>query len=156
MLKKVSNFKKTIVLLFCCMILFSFHVYADDTITIKMDGREIYCDQPPIIVNGTTIIPLRAVSEEMGYQVKWNEQYQQVTIIDNGKGCGAGMDMYIGDTKLITGGGIKTLPVAPVIINDRTYVPIRVIAEVLNCKVEWDDTSKTVEIYSSYRPSDYY
>ena len=39
---------------------------------------------------------------------------------------------------------------APVIINGRTLVPIRVIAENLNCKVDWDAQSKTVTIIPVY------
>ena len=126
-------------------------VTAENDITIKMDGEEIYCDQPPVIINDTTLVPLRAISEGMGYEVEWLEEDKSVTIIDNGKGGGAGMTMYIGNTDLITGGGVKQMPVAPIIINDRTMVPIRVVAEVLLCTVEWDGENRAVNIFTTYR-----
>ena len=128
-------------------------VFAADEISIKMDGEYIYCDQPPIIVNDTTLIPLRTISEGMGYEVNWNQEKQMILITDNGKGGGATMSMIIGKTELETGGGIKQLPVAPVIINDRTMVPIRVIAEVLLCTVDWDENTRTVDIHSTYKPN---
>lgn len=151
-MKRAKKFLSAILAVLCC--LQSAAALADD-VKIKMDGREIYCDQPPIIIDGTTLVPLRAVSEEMGYEVSWNQSLQMVDIIDNGKGGGAGITLYIGSTIVETGGGVKEIPVAPIIVNNRTMVPIRVIAETLLCDVNWDGANRTVVITSGYRPSDY-
>ena len=96
----------------------------------------------PVIVNDRTLLPVRAVVEEMGGTVAWNGDTQTVTlnygedkirlVIDN-------TTAYLNDTA-------QTLDSAPAIINDRTMLPIRFIAESFKFEVSWDETTKTVTI----------
>jgi len=55
--------------------------------------------------------------------------------------------LYIGKNSYYKNGMRGENDVAPVIINDRTMLPIRLIAEVFDCMVSWDEASNTVSVY---------
>ncbi len=74
-----------------------------------------------IIVDGTTFVPIRAISENFDKKVDWNAETREVTI-DNIK-------IKIGDTIVKNGSTETTLAYAPFIIEDTTFVPLRFIAE---------------------------
>ncbi len=96
----------------------------------------------PVILNDRTLLPVRAVVEEMDGTVAWDGITQTVTlnygedeirlVIDN-------TTAYLNDTA-------QTLDVAPTIINDRTMLPIRFIAESFKFEVDWDENTQTVTI----------
>jgi len=97
----------------------------------------------PIIKNGRTLLPIRVLIESLGGTVEWNAKEQKVTITLNGHS----IILWIGkDIVLVNGSKVK-LDVAPMIINGRTYLPLRFISENLGASVDWDETTKTVTIY---------
>ncbi len=86
----------------------------------------------PFIDNqARTQVPLRFVSEKLGHTIKWDAKKQEVSI-DNNK-----VVVKIGDFSVKTPNGNVTMDTAPVVINGRTYVPIRFIAECLGHKVDY-------------------
>jgi FtsP/CotA-like multicopper oxidase with cupredoxin domain len=97
----------------------------------------------PIIKNGRTLLPIRVLIESLGGTVEWNAKEQKVTITLNGHS----IILWIGKTTALVDGNKVTLDVASQIINGRTYIPIRFIAENLNALVQWDQSTKTVTIY---------
>ena len=108
-------------------------------VTVKVDGKVVdFPDQEPTIVNDRTLVPVRFVAESLGYNVEWNP-YDNSAVIDNGR-----IIMYIGTNKAKINGQTVTLDVASTLINDRTMVPLRVIAETLNCTVDWFGTNRMV------------
>lgn len=56
--------------------------FADQPIRLIVNGKEVPCDPPPLIINGRTFVPIRFVSEALGAKVNWNEK-QQVVIINS-------------------------------------------------------------------------
>ena len=97
----------------------------------------------PIIKNGRTLLPIRVLIESLGGIVEWNAKEQKVTITLNGHS----IILWIGkDIVLVNGSKVK-LDVAPMIINGRTYLPLRFISENLGASVDWDEITKTVTIY---------
>ncbi len=93
-------------------------------------------DAPPYIENGRTMVPLRAISEGLGADVGWDGTEQKVTI-KLGKNT---VEVWIGKTNGKINGKPYPIPdgVAPVIKRGRTFVPIRFIAEALDCYVGWN------------------
>ena len=83
-------------------------------------------DVAPVIVDNRTMVPIRVITEALGGTADWNEAARTVTLTIDGKV----LRMTIGQT-------IAGFDAAPVIINSRTYVPIRYVAEALGAKVEW-------------------
>ena len=53
---------------------------AQRAVTIFLDGREIRSDVPPIIIDGRTMVPLRAISEGLGMDVQWDDKNYRVLI----------------------------------------------------------------------------
>ena len=81
----------------------------------------------------------------MGVQVEWSAEDQSVTAT---RGTDAAY-FTVGSTELMTADGTVELDVAPEIINDRTMIPLRAVAEAFGAEVAWDDATKTVTITDS-------
>lgn len=96
----------------------------------------------PIILNGRTILPIRAIAEELGGTVGWDGNQSKVTINLNSKT----LELWIGrNTTLVNGSEVQT-DVAPQIINSRTMIPLRYVVENLGYDVAWNGDTKTVTI----------
>ncbi len=96
----------------------------------------------PVIVNGRTLIPVRAVLEELGGVVGWDDVTRTVTL-STGKTT---IELTIDSTTAYRNGEAYTLDVAPVIINGRTMLPVRFIAESVGFKVDWKEQTQQVWI----------
>jgi len=128
--------------------------YAEDSITIRIDGNYLYSDVAPFIMNGRTMVPVRAISEALGCTVEWygGEQYVEIT---NSTHI---VVMYIGIMQ-VTSLNRQAPPssnvhrfdidVPPMIVDGRTFLPLRAVAESLGADVEWDGNTKTVHISST-------
>lgn len=99
-------------------------------------------DQEPVVVNGTTLVPIRAVAEALGLTVMWDDPSDTVTL----KKDNFYIELVIGSTKVKTSSGEKTLAVPPQIINGSTMVPLRFISEALGLKVSWNEQYQRVVI----------
>ncbi len=88
----------------------------------------------PVIVNERTLLPVRAVVEEIGGTVGWNGEKQEVTLAYKQNT----ILLTINSTTAYLNGAAQTLDTAPTIINDRTMLPIRFIAESFGFDVDWN------------------
>lgn len=117
----------------------------DDDITVKVFDKFISFDslgQPPIIENGRTLVPFRAIFYVLGLEVDWDEDTRTVTgYNDNTK-----IVLEIGSNIAYVNGKPVPLDVPAKIINSRTVVPIRFISESLDRNVEWDSALRRVYI----------
>ena len=105
------------------------------SIEMSENGRAFYNDVAPIIVDNRTMVPIRVITELLGGTADWNEETKEVTLTIDGK-----------EIKMTVGVVLEKYGVAPVIINDRTYVPIRFVADELGAETSWDEAAKTVII----------
>jgi len=96
----------------------------------------------PLIIDGRTVVPIRAIVESMGGTVGWDDATQQITISVNGHN----ISMWLNQKNLTVDGKSQTMDVAPVSINSRTMVPIRFVAENAGCVVQWEDSTKQIFI----------
>lgn len=122
----------------------------------------------PFIINGTTYLPVRAISEALGKNVEWEGETNSVYItnpnekkeIETFSGeiekkifketktlTYKDISIYIND-ELIEPKDANGKIVEPFIIEGTTYLPVRAVAEAFNKKVNWIDETKTVEIKS--------
>jgi hypothetical protein len=96
----------------------------------------------PVIVNGRTFVPIRAIIESMGGSVSW-DGVNKVTIDYNHNH----IELKVGFTSAAVNGVIKELEAAPYISETgRTMLPLRFITENLGCDVDWEWTTKTITI----------
>jgi hypothetical protein len=136
--------KKVVLILALLFIIQGTTVFAQRDITISLNGQKITSDVKPYIKNDRTLVPLRLISESLGYDVTWDEANRQVTVKKNDKT----MIITIDKKQYLLNGEEKTSDVAAEIKNSRTFVPIRVIAESLGENVKWDPDTYTVIIES--------
>ena len=123
------------------------NLFGSDEIKILLNGKEIISDTAPVIRNDRTLVPLRAVLEAMGAEVEWNESEQEITVLINGRT----MKLGIGKPEMLVDSEAITIDAPPEIINDRTMVPIRAIAEAGGCEVDWNGDNREVIILSEVR-----
>lgn len=155
-------------ILFSFVLIFSIFIncYADEgiitespDIKILIDGKQGVYNDVPLIVNGRTLLPLRAILVDLGVKnddrhIVWNDSEKSVTVFN---------DVYKGQIILTTKISLKIgsgaafvndlridLDASPVIYNDRTYIPARFVAQTLGKKVVWDDATRTVIIRDEY------
>ncbi len=104
-------------------------------------------DVPPTIVEGRTLLPIRWVAEPLGAEVGWDGNEKKVTV----KLKNTTIELWIGKNIAKVNGVNKPIDpdnskVVPMIINGRTMLPIRFVAENIGCDVKWDGVTKTVTI----------
>ncbi len=114
----------------------------DNPIKVLLGGKQIQFDQPPIIQEGRTLVPLRAIFEAMEATVLWDDATKTVTSIK----LETTIVLKIGDNTLKKNSDEIVLDVPAQIVNGRTLVPARAVAESFGAKVDWDDATKTVII----------
>lgn len=146
--------KKLFYLLLAIMILTSNIALAKEMPTVKLwiNGSYVVPDVPPFIENDRTMVPIRIISETLGFKVLWEPGEQKIIIYAPGnEETDNALMLRIGDTNAYPSvNNIVPLDVAPKIVNDRTFVPIRAIAELFNLKVDWDNENRTVIIGEGY------
>jgi len=139
-------FKRFTVFLLLLLILSALgNVYADSTgIQILQNGKNVPF-QPTegrVIVDGSgrTLVPVRKISELLGAQVSWSVGTQTVTVVKNG----TTLNIRIGEKQLTVGNNIQPMDTSAQLIENRTYLPLRAIAENLGYDVVWDASARTI------------
>lgn len=108
---------------------------------VSMNDEEIEVTAS-YIVDDTTLVPLRVISEGLGADVNWDESENTITVEKDGNV----ISLQIGSTTATINGKAYTLPAAAEIKDDTAMVPIRFISEALNANVVWDKDTMKVTI----------
>lgn len=128
------------------LVLFSFSsVYADDNITVFVNGEQVITDTPAVVVSGTTMLPFRSIFNALGVSndsIKWNSGSKSIEVRSGDKY----IFLAIGNSAALLNESLITLNVAPYISNGSTLVPVRFVSESLGADVAWDSTTKTITI----------
>ena len=117
-------------------------VFAENDIKVLVNGKNLTMDQPPVLVNDRTLVPVRAIFESLGAKVDWNNDTNTAT----GVLGDTTIEIQIENTIAKVNGKDVTLDVPAKLISDRTLVPVRFISESLGAKVDWDNDTQTVII----------
>lgn len=113
---------------------------------------ETELDTAPFIENGTTLIPIRGLFEEMGATVTWNEENQTI-IVDDGENK---LELQIwNDNIIVSNSDYKnvgfTVRRSPIIKDSRAFIPLRFISEKLGYDVTWDGETQEIFIKKSVK-----
>lgn len=113
-------------------------------ITVQVDGRTLPMDVAPVTMQGRTMVPLRSIFEALGAETQWDPDNQSIkaSVEDTV------VNLHIGSPYSMVNGKFVIVDVPPTIINGRTMVPARYVAESLGAKVDWLPDSQTVAITS--------
>ena len=123
-------------------------LYEGDTVKLAVGEPKALINGAPYYIDGSdnttapyitdadrTMVPMRFIAEAFGAYVTWDGETKTVTI----NGTNAEIKMSIDNLNYTVNGEAKTTDAAPEIKNDRTFVPIRMAAEALGMKVDWND-----------------
>lgn len=113
--------------------------------TVKVNNEKKHLDTMPIIdANaGRTLVPLRFIGEALGTEVEWVSATRQIVLRDSENT----IFLWIGSYNTLVNGQIVQMDCPPqIIINDRTFVPVRFISEVLNANVDWNEETQEIKI----------
>ncbi len=123
-------------------------VFAEEDITVFLDGTQIQFDVAPVIMEDRTMVPLRKIAEALESEVAWDGETSKITLT---KGTVVN-ELTVGDkTAYKTVEGTKktiALEAAPVIVGERTLVPLRYISESFDMGVVWVASERKVLITS--------
>ena len=144
-LNKEKNMKRIFklgiaILSFC--IVFTFFAAAEKPITVFLDEEEVIFDVEPQIINGRTLVPLRAIFEKLGATVEWNGETRTASAIKDST-----IVRITIDEPYMTVNGEKTeLDTPATIIGSRTLVPLRAISSAFGCKVGWYGENREISL----------
>lgn len=121
------------------------HAYAAKEVKIEIDGKAMVPkDMPAVIIDGRTILPMRQIAQELGCEVNWNEAAKQIYVMR-----GSDIIVFTVDSKTGYENGKEfTMDVPATIVNDRTMLPVRALADALHLNIKWDDPNRIVSIQS--------
>ncbi len=111
-------------------------------IKVKINHALQIFNQPPVMTNGNTYVPMRDIFQKLGATVTWNAQDRSITA----QRGDTTIFLKIGSRQATRNGTPITLDAAPQVINKTTMVPLRFIGEALGAQVSWRQDTRTVEI----------
>lgn len=123
--------------------------FAADYISVVLNGEKvIFNAAQPVIYEERTLIPVRAVFEDLGCYVDWDSANHMAVIGNEEKVIFIPIDSHMmrvydiaedRETEI-------SLDVPAMIIDESTMIPLRAVGEALGAKVDWNQTNKTVSI----------
>lgn len=112
-------------------------------IKVKLNGRHLDFDQPPVNLEGRVMVPARMILEALGAEITWEGSTRTVVAKKDGTVLRLQIDNPI---PLKDGLPLKALDVPARILNGRTLVPARFVSENFHMDVSWDGATRTVMI----------
>lgn len=121
---------------------------AAEPIKLIVDGKDVTSLAVPITENDRTLVPVRFIAESIGTKVGWNHDERKVTLEKDNMSVVLKIDSHLiqynnSEKKF----GLSD--VAPKIINELTYVPVRLVSNALGVGIEWDNDTRTIIVDSS-------
>lgn len=114
-------------------------------IDIEINGQYIKTDAEPVIINDLVYVPARFIAENLGAAVSWDDASDTATVVGNNKT----IKLTQNKKNAVVNGATKAMAGAVHIINDRTMIPARFLAEELGAEVTWNKDFYTVEVTKS-------
>ncbi|WP_445671138.1 stalk domain-containing protein [Paenibacillus sp. FSL K6-2524] len=123
-------------------------VDAAPPVSIQLDNYPLSFPTEPIIVEGTTMVPFRAISEALGIQITWNQSTKTIDAVQ-GEGANATrVQLTLNNKKAIVDGTTVNLNVAPQSVSGNTLIPLSFFSQQFGADVKWDQATRTVSITS--------
>ncbi len=121
---------------------------ANSGIIVEVDKKQVtFSDQQPIIKDSRTLIPIRGVFEQLGYNIDWNVTTKTATLSNNINTVVITQD----ESTFKANNATFNLEVPAQIINDRIMLPFRAILESIGYSVAWDEEKNTIIVTSKPR-----
>ncbi|CAM2933826.1 stalk domain-containing protein [Paenibacillus sediminis] len=112
--------------------------------SIIVGGKKQSMDVAPTLKNNSTYVPIRYIMDAFNGSAQWNANTKTITVMRGSKL----LQITVGQTDFILNGKRQKSEVAPMIIQGRTLVPLRLVSEQLGLDVNWEQKTKTITIHS--------
>ena len=122
-------------------------------VKVYFNDEKIEFDQEPIIVDGRTKVPFRAIFETMGTIVYYRDSDKSILGLTRD---GDVIEHQVGTNIAIVNGVEKTYDTVSQIVNDRTLIPVRMVSDLLCASVEWKEKEREVLIEKELQNNQYY
>ncbi|XEC95362.1 stalk domain-containing protein [Paenibacillus tarimensis] len=107
-----------------------------------INGQAVKLDVAPLILKGTTYLPLKFLADAVEGQVAWDNTAKRATFIRGDKL----LDVWLGKQQFVLNGTRSEAQVAPIVVKGRTLVPVRLVSEQLGLTVRWENATKKITI----------
>ncbi len=135
--------KKRFVFVLLILSLWSNAVFASDHAAIFINGQHVPAMPKSYVESGRTYVPLRYITEELGFNVDWIEEQQAIIIQRKNFPT---LKLFVGSNKAFVGNKTVSLDAPVQIRGNRAFVPIRFISEQLGYSVQWNPNGNKVLI----------
>ena len=122
----------------------AWHPYDGNEFSLKVNGKTLKTSMPPIVFKDSSVVPAREVFEHLGAEVNWDGKNATVTVSYDK----IEIFLKINSTKAKINGKTVSMPIEPKIINEKTMIPVRFVAEEIGLLVDFDSKTDTVLINS--------
>ncbi|MBQ2754121.1 MAG: hypothetical protein IJM94_00020 [Clostridia bacterium] len=112
--------------------------------SIKVNGEVMKYDPAPFTKDDRMYVPVRQILEQNGYYVNYDDKTATVSAINTSNNHY--IVMQIGNKTYSSGDKTYEFDVAPIVIEGRTFVPVRIMYEMMGCKVDYDEATNTAII----------
>ncbi|OAZ48015.1 stalk domain-containing protein [Paenibacillus polymyxa] len=113
--------------------------------TVYVDDRPLELTAQPLLLDGTTLVPMRQLFEAQGAVLSWNGSSKTVTATKND----TTLTYRIGEVTSTLNGKTLSLNVPGQIVEGNTMIPLRFVSEALGSTVKWDGLTRTIRIAST-------
>lgn len=147
---KNNKYLSKIIIFFFIMLTFTFcasiQTFAEDNeIKCFLDGKQLHFDVLPIVKEGITYVPMRAIFEAQGAVIEWNNTAKTISAVR-----GEINIFYMAkEGRVFVNGQENRQALKAISFQNNTLVPLRFISEVLGNSVSWDEGTHSVYITSS-------
>ena len=139
----------TAILLNVSLLLFSSVCYAgSDDIKVYINNNRINYDTMPVNINNRVLVPVRATFDALGADIEWFGEIQTVIATSGSTLIALKIDNPLLIVSDVQTQGIKTIELdsPPVLLNSKTMIPLRAIAEIFDYQVIWSEENKSIFI----------
>ncbi|WP_276353571.1 stalk domain-containing protein [Cohnella caldifontis] len=111
--------------------------------TATINGKSAKLPAAPFMIDNVNYLPLRFVTETLGAEIFWDNKEKRVTVLRGD----TMLELWVGRSEVTVNGVRQKVLAAPILKNNSTYVPVRVVSEQLGQKVDWENKTKTITIH---------
>jgi len=146
-MKKFLLLLLLLLLVFCRSSANHQEIIESDIIQVIINGKKIELNSPILLANDTVLFPLRSLLQELpliNTEILWAGKERNVTLLSNN----AKLVLQIDSNTAFLNSTPFSLLTSPILYKNKTYIPLRIVSEFLDCRIAWDNPSKSVFIKS--------
>ena len=117
-------------------------VSAKDEMGMVVNGENANMKISPKVIEGVTMVPFREAMETLQAKITWDADTKSIKAVRKNKS----VSIQVGNNVIKVGNQDVELPSSPVVVDNVTYVPLRVISTGFGCKIRYDAINNNIVI----------